>query len=394
MPRINIKDDLNNDVTLTYNKWAWWNNTWNRKRQLTINSSLIDSTLTDFPILVKLNSSRINYSLTQDNGEDLRFTDSTESAQLDHEIELWNESGDSYVWVEMPSVASDSDTNFYMYYNNSGASDGQDVAGTWNATFKGVWHMGENLHANDSTLVNNGTINGPTYKRNQNIDGAYSFDGNDDNINVGDITQLNSASAFTLSSWVNQDVLDQADEIFMKYSDANNQIQIYTYTDGKLYFKVCNSGATYARIPDYSNYMSAGTWNHVIFVFDGSQAGNDKQKIYINGVNVPLYYSGTLPSTTADLSSINAYIGYTAVAWDGTIDEVRISNVSHSADWINASYQSETDNLITYGAEDTSYTIPTITIISPENKSYGISNILINTTIIASEGYSIDTVIA
>ena len=60
------------------------------------------SNLQDFPVLVKLDSSRVDYSQTQDNGEDLRFYDA-DGTLLSHEIETWNESGDSFVWVKVPT---------------------------------------------------------------------------------------------------------------------------------------------------------------------------------------------------------------------------------------------------------------------------------------------------
>ena len=77
-------------------------NSWQFRRELTFDNSSRAEHLIDFPVLVKLDATRIDYGQTQDNGEDLRFFDGTGTRPLAHEIELWDESGTSYVWVKVP----------------------------------------------------------------------------------------------------------------------------------------------------------------------------------------------------------------------------------------------------------------------------------------------------
>ena len=60
------------------------------------------------------------------------------------EIEEWDEAGSSFVWVNVPQIDGSSQSDFmWMYYNNTNASDGQDVNGTWDSNFVGVWHLKE-----------------------------------------------------------------------------------------------------------------------------------------------------------------------------------------------------------------------------------------------------------
>src|SRR3989304_706971 len=49
---------------------------WQFKRKLTFNNATVAENLVDFPVLVVLNSSRIDYTQTQNAGQDLRFPDS------------------------------------------------------------------------------------------------------------------------------------------------------------------------------------------------------------------------------------------------------------------------------------------------------------------------------
>ena len=50
-----------------------------------------------------LKSDRIDYGQTHNNGRDLRFVDANGTV-LPHEIESWNQSGISLVWVRVPTM--------------------------------------------------------------------------------------------------------------------------------------------------------------------------------------------------------------------------------------------------------------------------------------------------
>ena len=72
--------------------------------------------LTNFPVLVRLSTSidGFNYGeFTMADGGDLRFTDA-EGHILPHEVETWNESGVSTVWVKVPVLTST--TKIFAYY--------------------------------------------------------------------------------------------------------------------------------------------------------------------------------------------------------------------------------------------------------------------------------------
>ena len=178
---------------------------------------------------------------------------------------------------------------------------------------------------------------------------ALSFDGTDDYVDAGDVTALNSASAYTISGWAKQTTLDQSRWIFGK-STANcvgssNCIVMETYSDGYLYVEVRNGGASYGYL-DYSQYVTAGTWFHYTVVFDGSQSTNaTRLKLYIDGVQRTLTYVGTIPATTGNLSGRSFLIGQSdsggAIGmWNGSIDETRIYNRALTAPEVTALYGS------------------------------------------------------
>ena len=113
----------------------WWNEAWSSRRRLTFGNGAQAEDLAEFPVLVRLNSSRIDYGRVQNGGEDLRFIDA-DGSELSNEIERWDEGGESVVWVKVPQIDGLSNSDYiWMYYGNDSISDGQDVHGVWDTNF-------------------------------------------------------------------------------------------------------------------------------------------------------------------------------------------------------------------------------------------------------------------
>jgi hypothetical protein len=53
----------------------WWNASWTARRKLTFNNAAQATNLVGFPVMVRLDSSRIDYAKIQNAGQDLRFVD-------------------------------------------------------------------------------------------------------------------------------------------------------------------------------------------------------------------------------------------------------------------------------------------------------------------------------
>lgn len=139
----------------------WWNATWKYKRAVTVVS---DSAYTDRVFSLEINTSNFDYSKTD--GTDIRFTDSTESIELEYRRVLWNESGTSTLYIE-GNLSSGSNT-FYMYYNNSLASD------TSNSSLTLPTAMGEYVVDTFGDASVNTTLWASTYSES----GGYMSSGN------------------------------------------------------------------------------------------------------------------------------------------------------------------------------------------------------------------------
>ncbi|KKS21017.1 MAG: hypothetical protein UU80_C0036G0004, partial [candidate division WWE3 bacterium GW2011_GWA1_41_8] len=97
-------DGTDDRITISPSSDSWYNTDWLNRRKVTFNNSASAVDLTNFPVLVKLNSDRIDYSKTQGYGQDIRFTDSDGNTPLSYEIEKWDETGESIVWVKVPNI--------------------------------------------------------------------------------------------------------------------------------------------------------------------------------------------------------------------------------------------------------------------------------------------------
>src|SRR3989344_3817573 len=353
---------------------GWWNTSFANRIKITFNNTDSAENLINFPTLVLLNSTRINYSLTQNSGQDIRFIDADNTTSLPYEIEIWNESNYSYVWVKVPQIDAGSTGDYiWMYYNNATTGDAQNITGTWNANYKGVWHLknGTTLNANDSTSnSNNGTINNGTAAATGKVDGAGSFDGTDDNINLGGSSSLNISGNITVSGWVfDKEGADFTWGWFLAQfkNDTMKKImlRINTQDYGTNTFADFNHGhgnGTYYGATGTTN-LTANTWYYVTGVYN-----NTNLLVYLNGVN-----EGTSSQIPSNLNTdgANIFLGLredlsegTGNNFNGSVDEVRMSNVAHSADWIFADYLSQSDTYNAFGAEE-SAPEPLIEFISP-----------------------------
>src|SRR5688572_6468348 len=70
----NVTTSTAGQVTLQATS-SWYNSSWAYRRKITFDNSAQAENLTNFPVLAKLDATRINYSNTQNSGQDIRFTD-------------------------------------------------------------------------------------------------------------------------------------------------------------------------------------------------------------------------------------------------------------------------------------------------------------------------------
>jgi len=317
--------------TITDDDLAEYLDNWGCKMKITFSGYTGLETLADYPVLVRLGEHlpAFEYSgfASPSDGADLRFTDGATTTILSHEIEKWDTGGTSFVWVRVPALMSGSHIWAYWYNTSETTPPAYTTDGsTWSSGFAGVWHMTER-NAEDSTAAgNNGTAHNQVADADGCIGTAQTFDGNGDQIALGNKPEFNQTGDLTLSAWV-RPVGGGDRAIIVKW--ANNYI-----------LRLTNVRRPSWHINGWhhdNDTLPENDWSLVTLVHY-ENLPQRIEKVYINGVESLSENANGYQGTGGNLQ-IGAWGG--GHWFNGRIDEARICPVLRSADWIKARYDNE-----------------------------------------------------
>ena len=326
---------------------TWYNVSWTNRKPVTIHHSQVAGTtnLANFPVLVSVTDPNLatvanGGNVGRSDGGDILFTASDGATQLAYEMESYNGStGQVIAWVDVPTLSPTADTVLYLYYGNPAASNQQNPAGVWNSNYEGVWHLpnGTTLTANDSTGNGNNalTLNGTSAGAGE-IDGAASFNGTSNFIQVPNSSSLNGWTQQTVSVWIKAQT-DMTNNARLIEKGANNEWTLaFNYGGGNQELTLQNLGANSPAITT-SIAVADNTWHKIDATINNTSLAI---AIYVDGV---LNVAGT-SSGSASSTSNNIYMGEYGgggYLYQGLLDEVRISNTVRSAAWIATEYNTE-----------------------------------------------------
>jgi len=311
--------------------------------------------LSNFPLLLNLSDSDLyNPAKVQQDGDDILFTDALGN-KLDHEIELFDQTGNGthahlVAWVRVPSLYATRNTEITMYYGNNAMTSQENHEGVWNSDYVGVWHLKEEasgtgtlgLYKDSTSNGNDGDDHVSDTEKAGKIDSGQGFDGSDDYIDAGNASTLDIVTGdFTLEAWVKLDVKGGDRDVISKACDGVT-VRAFElrYDIGEDYW-IFNA---YDDAWQYAKYTQAnpevGKWYHLVAVRDGSTI-----KIYVDGVEGAV--TDTL-NAMDDSSAFSLLIGRLVDPSDtrqfnGNIDEVRVSSKVRSSDWIGTEYNNQYD---------------------------------------------------
>ena len=302
------------------------------------------SPLANFPVLVRISPERISgfsYADCAAGGADIAFEDAQGNA-LDREIDTWNTSGESLVWVRVPSLANN--MVITMTYKDplvTAQPACQTDGSVWNfAGYKGVWHMNEVNAVDSSASGYNGTASSASItvtdgKLGSGVD--FPAAETSDKIATASTSSSPFASGITFETWTYLNSVSGTRAFFGKEAlitlKMNNSSIILT-TPGKHDF------TTFAT-------LSAGTWYHVVLTFVPKQAA----KVYVNGVLKGTQTDSWSYNNTAASNPIMLGNNQWNQNFKGILDECRLMNSAATADWIAASYATQANaSFLTYGS--------------------------------------------
>ena len=307
---------------------GWWNGSYAYYIPITITGSYVSTTLTNFPVLVVINTT---IGSLCDGGNSIRFVGTDNTTTYPYEIDFWNSSANSYVWVNLSTLTATTDTTFLMYYNYSGVADGQNDTAVWDSNYILVSHMNDGINSStikDSTINrNNGTKKGanePILSVGM-VGNAQYFDGTDDLITMANSTSLYPVQQHTLSVWTNLKVLPPAGKypaIWMKFALASvNGYGLVYEGDLAGTQDQIGDGSTYRRSPAITN-QKTNTWYDVGASYNGTAVAS-----FINGTNfgTPITWNASVGlNTNGAIMGRHVSNGASYGYLNGTIDEFEL----------------------------------------------------------------------
>ncbi|MHA2294347.1 MAG: DUF2341 domain-containing protein, partial [Candidatus Hodarchaeales archaeon] len=327
------------------------------RKDLIINSNKVPGSLNNFPLLVHLNDTDLaSSSAVQDDGDDIAFADDLGN-RLDHEIELFNKNYNSscselVAWVRVPNLTNL--TEISMYYGNLMIGPQENPAGVWDTNFKGVWHLSEDPSASspqikDSTSNNNdGTTYGSMTSADQvagKVGGSLDFDGINDYINFSNDISLNMGSGdFSFEMWFEISTVTGSTPFGGKglVGLGGKRYSISMGPNAE-----CSPGQIKGEIDDDSSkeYVKSSVryddsiWHYVVLVRDGTNL-----RLYLDGTEIAVEPIGFYGNIDINNSFLLGRLDPLIERFGGKFDEVRISNVAHSSDWIITSWNNQNNS--------------------------------------------------
>jgi hypothetical protein len=284
-----------------------------------------------FPLLVRLRKDFFNFSQAKAQGEDIRFSTGT-GAPLAYQVEEWDAAnGTAGIWVRIPTIKGNARQEIKLYWGKADAASESSGAAVFNESngYLSVWHMDDPVKDEVGTLESKDT--GTTSSSGM-IGKSRHFPGGR-GINCGErITAYPSdASPHSSEAWFraenpNTTILAWGNE------EARGKVVMQFASPPHINMDCYFSGGNVAS----GTTIPMSQWTHVVHTYR-----NGESRIYVNGV-----LDGANTSRGSPLAIKNParmYIGgwHNNFNFVGDIDEVRISKVTRSAEWVKLQYENQ-----------------------------------------------------
>jgi len=243
----------------------------------------------------------------------------------------------SDVRVYNRAISSADVSNLYKSYNSqislyAGGSGVNLVSG-----LIGYWPFSGN--AKDATpYSDNGSVSGATLTTDRfgNANSAYSFNGTNNYIDLGNPSSRFNLANFTISAWIKDSDITKTARVVYGYNGTTQFYGVTVRPSGYVDVVVrCSDGTLYDL--SSSNPISQGVWVHVV----GTRQAGVGLQLYINGASAATPLADT--NTTAVTLPAGLYVGWdpqknSTTPFNGSFDSVRLYNRALSSTEVSALY--------------------------------------------------------
>jgi len=346
-----------------------------KKLTYTISSDDIGSTLTDFPVLLSLQSAGSGLTSLDcsdvftelpgvDDWKKIHVTDSNDN-ELYCEVEEWDVADErAAIHVKVPSVSSSADTVLTLDYDSTNSDNSAYIGTTgtnpaqqvWDDNFVFLSHQAQDPSGTAPQVLDstNYAMHGTSYGSMTSgdlIDGTVGkmleYDGTDDYTNHGYnaahniTTTLTLEMSFTSNVLMDSSLTNLVGLVSRSYVPTDNEDTYNFFINSSGLLQLGTNGGniqgTKASWVADTDFVIAGTYNSTGLVGD----------LFVDGVKETLTANGydtMAGSSNSLLIGKNSDVNH---LFSGAVREVRVSNVVRSDDWINTTNLSLTDTLFT-----------------------------------------------
>ncbi|MDB5103333.1 MAG: hypothetical protein JWP91_1022 [Fibrobacteres bacterium] len=294
--------------------------------------------LASVPMLVRLTAAGFDFGQAAPDGRDVRFSD-RDGKELGYQVERWDSAaGLAEIWVRVPTVEGNSAAGFFrMHWGNAQADDhsyGPGVFGPMNH-FSAVLHLGETGSAapagfSDATgsgrtgtgvAMTQATTAAGAVGLGQNLDGVAQWIKVTGSFPTGKAPRSMSAWGKSSNPAVRAHLMDYGSAANLATFGAANDLGHWSIWQ-------------WGPFSDYATVAEVDReWHQITLDYDGTSS-----RIYVDGVRAGIA-AKDLATTATGFTIGSSYAG--EFPWPGTVDEVTVSTVSRSADWIKMAFENQ-----------------------------------------------------
>lgn len=324
----------------------WYDGDWSSRIPITVDKSLVPSTQSNFPLLIS-----IDVTASIATGDDILFTSSDGLTKLDHEIESYEEDSDGghlVAWVRISLLSSSTNTTIYLYYGNPDADPQENSEDVWDSNYLLVYHLsqdpsGSSPQATDSSgNTNHGTSNGTMLTEDLvdgQINGAWDFDGMNDYISSVNLSTSIGSGDVTISFWMRTAALSSNITMFYIGSPSGNADYLAGthLTSNEIRFQSRDGAVGNGNIVHTTN-VTTDEWAYVVCTRTGTTG-----ELFLNGSGESDTDAEWGVTVNTETTFANFRVGASTGFYEGILDEIRVSDIVRSDDWITIEYTNQND---------------------------------------------------
>ncbi len=302
-----------------------------------------EAVVEQFPLLVKLYSDWFDFKQAQPRGEDIRFA-TQDGTPLAFEIDEWDAAkGEAAIWVRVPKIVGNTRQELRVFWGKSDAKSESNGAAVFNESngYVAVWHMNERVA--DATGTYPSTDTGTTEAPGM-IGRARHFPGGK-GIFCGDKIETlpSGSSSHSTEAWFR---IERPNTTLIGWGNegGGRGSKVRMMYRGPHHIRIDSDFAD-VRTRYSSPYLKYAIefphWIHVAHTYD-----REDGRLYLNG---------NLDGTGSPLLNIKSparlWLGgwYHNYDYVGDLDEVRISRVARSPQWLKLQFANQGHNPILVG---------------------------------------------